>query len=525
MVREIISDQFGQGTGELVLPEDNEVVLLNKAPDVDRLDEVIVNGEVYGALKFDIKARKFKFLARPRVAEVISPKLTKGNVIIDKGAVQPVLNSANVLAPGVLDADDRIQPGNEVIVMDEAQTPIAIGSAKMGGREMVDSSRGLAVKVRWTVDQDELDKFKPEDRNNSWAEVIEANQKLLTKKTSEAVDFIKRTVIKIQKPAVVSYSGGKDSLATLLLVLDAGISPQLLFIDTGLEFPETVEHVQDLANEYKLDLIVESANSAFWDAVNFFGPPGKDFRWCCKTCKLGPATRVIKNNFEDGVLAFIGQRKYESMARSKSKRVWDNPWVPGQIGASPIQNWSALHVWLYLFQKNVDFNIWYKRGLERIGCYLCPATDLGDLVIVSKLFPDYERWERFLSKYAEEKGFTNDWSKYGLWRWKRTPRSMQNLITELDLTIRSETPSKDVESSSASGIINYYTSGTGYIPCDEGGLSLEGVFDRKLDIDKVSNILNILGEVNIDKTTDSCSVRGIVDVYGEGAVVGKGKTE
>jgi phosphoadenosine phosphosulfate reductase len=102
---------------------------------------------------------------------------------------------------------------------------------------------------------------------------------------------------------------------------------------------------------------------------------------------------------------------------------------------------------------------------------------------------------------------------------------MQNLIADLDLTIKSETPSQKVDGVSATGIINFYTSGTGYIPCDEGRLSLEGVFDRKLDIEKVANILNILGEVDIDKTTDSCSVKGIVDVYGEGAVVVKGQTE
>jgi phosphoadenosine phosphosulfate reductase len=102
---------------------------------------------------------------------------------------------------------------------------------------------------------------------------------------------------------------------------------------------------------------------------------------------------------------------------------------------------------------------------------------------------------------------------------------MKNLISELDLTILSEASSERVDEASGGGIINYYTSGTGYIPCDEGGLSLEGVFDRKLDIEKVGNILNILGEVITDKTYNSCSVKGIVDVYGEGAVVVKGKSE
>ena len=313
-------------------------------------------------------------------------------------------------------------------------------------------------------------------------------------------------------------------MATLLLVLDAGLKPPLLFIDTGLEFPETVEHVRELAAQYDLELLEERAESAFWDAVGYFGPPGKDFRWCCKTCKLGPATRMIKDKFQDGVLAFIGQRSYESMARSKSQRVWNNPWVPGQLGASPIQNWSALHVWLYLFQKGVEYNSWYEKGMERIGCWLCPANDLGDLVLVDEQFPDYKRWEQFLNNYASDKGYTQEWVDYGLWRWKRLPKSMQNLVNELELTIRSEASPEKIPKASAAGIINFYTSGSGYIPC-ESGISLEGVFDRKLDIDRVANLLNILGEVEYDQETGSCSIKGLADVYGEGAVVVKGKTE
>ncbi|MCK5561829.1 MAG: hypothetical protein KAJ51_14615, partial [Thermoplasmata archaeon] len=113
---------------------------------------------------------------------------------------------------------------------------------------------------------------------------------------------------------------------------------------------------------------------------------------------------------------------------------------------------------------------------------------------------------------------------YGLWRWKRLPKSMQNLVNELELTIRSEASPEKIPKASAAGIINFYTSGSGYIPC-ESGISLEGVFDRKLDIDRVANLLNILGEVEYDQETGSCSIKGLADVYGEGAVVVKGKTE
>ncbi len=57
------------------------------------------------------------------------------------------------------------------------------------------------------------------------------------------------------KTIAVSYSGGKDSLATLYLALEAGLKPPIIFIDTGLEFPETVENVRMTAEKYGLPLV------------------------------------------------------------------------------------------------------------------------------------------------------------------------------------------------------------------------------------------------------------------------------
>jgi archaeosine synthase len=52
----------------------------------------------------------------------------------------------SVLAPGVVDADDDIRVGDEVVV--EGPTAYAVGRARMFGREMVESTRGEAVQVR-----------------------------------------------------------------------------------------------------------------------------------------------------------------------------------------------------------------------------------------------------------------------------------------------------------------------------------------------------------------------------------------
>ncbi|WP_254840583.1 archaeosine synthase subunit alpha [Natronomonas marina] len=54
--------------------------------------------------------------------------------------------SGSVLAPGVLDADASIRPGDEVVV--EGPEAFAVGRATCHGEAMVESSRGIVVDVR-----------------------------------------------------------------------------------------------------------------------------------------------------------------------------------------------------------------------------------------------------------------------------------------------------------------------------------------------------------------------------------------
>ena len=242
----------------------------------------------------------------------------------------------------------------------------------------------------------------------------------------EAVNFIKDIRAENDIPAVVSFSGGKDSLACLLLSRDAGLELPVLFIDTGLEFPETVTYVHQVAEHYGLELIVEKApENAFFGNLEYFGPPGRDYRWCCKTNKLGPTVKAIMRHFPQGVLSFIGQRRYESEQRADKPRVWRNPWTPGQIGASPIQNWTALHVWIYIFMRDAPFNPWYTKGLDRIGCFLCPASDMAELVNVASQSDGLRRWNEYLEQYSEKKRLPKEWVRLGLWRWKRLPPSIK----------------------------------------------------------------------------------------------------
>lgn len=56
------------------------------------------------------------------------------------------LPKGSLLAPGVVDADEQIRPGDEVIIRGEKA--FGVGRAKMSGWEMVESTRGVAVELK-----------------------------------------------------------------------------------------------------------------------------------------------------------------------------------------------------------------------------------------------------------------------------------------------------------------------------------------------------------------------------------------
>jgi len=435
LIRETIDRQWGEDYSYEIFSE-RKPVILNGIPYRDRMDEVIVDGEVIGALRYNPERKlegkdPYEFILRPWKG---LEKPEERFVVVDQGAVEPILGGGSVLAPGIINADEAIEEGDEVIVTDESGKVLCSGSARYCGEELIEASTGRGVKNRWRISD-----YSPSEKKSSWDDVIKANQEHIDERVEDAVEFVKKNIEKNDLPVAVAYSGGKDSLATLLVLLEADINPDMIFIDTGIELPETLENVRNIAKKYDLTLKEKKADSGYWNNVDYFGPSARDYRWCCKTCKLGPTSLLIKENYENGVLSFIGQRRYESKQRMSQGSTWDNPWVPGQVSASPIQDWTAFHVWLYLFSKDADWNEWYEKGFERIGCWVCPASDLAELDKLKEEFSQYERFEEALERYAKNNDLPKKWIELGLWRWLDIPKNMEGLLDkELEDTKRVE---------------------------------------------------------------------------------------
>jgi len=81
------------------------------------------------------------------VRGALTYKPSKRYVTVDMGAVKFVYNGADVMAPGIVEADPGIAVGDFVWIRDERnRRPLAVGEALMTGPEMSASEKGKSVK-------------------------------------------------------------------------------------------------------------------------------------------------------------------------------------------------------------------------------------------------------------------------------------------------------------------------------------------------------------------------------------------
>lgn len=104
----------------------------------DKWDFIFVDGE---PLLFKTEGKIF-----PTVKGALKLNPVRRKVVVDSGAVKFIVNGADVMSPGIVEADTSIKEGDLVIVAEEAHgKALAIGRALMAGKDMV-GGKGKAVK-------------------------------------------------------------------------------------------------------------------------------------------------------------------------------------------------------------------------------------------------------------------------------------------------------------------------------------------------------------------------------------------
>ena len=475
LLDDLILGTFGEN------PIAEKLILLNKIPGEDKTDEIIVDGLHFGILRFDMSELAFKLdLMVEGACALIDSGLNKKIIRISSGGRH--LSGKNIDGNEVIESSDDIKKGDTVLVT--GKNMYGFGVSYRDSSELY--KKGQSIKIRKVVSGKASFLFaKP-----GLEDVIRANAPHMKQIVKDAVNTIRGIANQMDfrdTPVYVSFSGGKDSLVTLDLTRSAVKKPvKVFFANTGIEFPETVDFARRFCEENDIELIEVKVNETFWENLPSFGPPAKDFRWCCKVCKLAPINSVIEDCTGTGrtCLTIDGKRRFESFMRSRIKPKEENPFIPGQVSVFPIRNWRAIEVWLYIFYRKLEYNPLYDEGFERVGCWLCPAELSAEYYRFGQLHPElFTRWNEYLLKWGKEHGLDEAFIRHGFWRWKTLPPKMLRLAEELKINTKPRTPEEEFGITVTGGIS----------PCKTGGYTMEGKITGLLPRE-VQNIANILGE-------------------------------
>jgi len=393
--RGIITGLLRQHFGTESLPR---VVILNKTSGRDRNDLIIANGDRFGWLSFDPSSRKYSLELEFGAVPWLLASATRG--VIDLTSVGGAYRDVT--------QGKRIGGKKYPAPVDLPEGPVLM---TWEGHAAVGTCRAGSVKVR------EAGRYIPATYPDpGWDRVISSSISTLKNLERSAIRFIRHHAGRASCVAV-SFSGGKDSTVTMELARRAGYG-NAFFVDTGMEFPETLGFVRELGIRNVLHA------KDFWREIEKNGPPHKDDRWCCERQKLAPVKEWLKGKGE--CITVQGNRWYESFARSGLPPVARNPYYPLQVNISPIRNWRALEVFLYTWWRKIPQNPLYEMGFERVGCWMCPAMLGSEWERVRTLHPDlYETWMDFLVDWGRKKGMDREAVLAGAWRWKRAPPKMR----------------------------------------------------------------------------------------------------
>ncbi|MEA2089948.1 MAG: PUA domain-containing protein [Thermoproteota archaeon] len=142
-IRKIGNYQFGKGVGSQLFPENVEIVC---SKNTGRIRHVFLNDELLATLRPTDGFFALTIAGARRIMENVKPSRLWVKVITE--AEEFVKAGRSVFAKHVVDADEEIRAGEEVIVIGEGDKVLAVGAAILTGREMKAFKRGAAVRVR-----------------------------------------------------------------------------------------------------------------------------------------------------------------------------------------------------------------------------------------------------------------------------------------------------------------------------------------------------------------------------------------
>ncbi|NHN86214.1 phosphoadenylyl-sulfate reductase [Acetobacter musti] len=193
---------------------------------------------------------------------------------------------------------------------------------------------------------------------------------------SDASAILRAAAIALEGELAILSSFGAESALLLALVADIDPSLPVLFLETGMHFPETLDYRRDLARTLGLtnvrdihppekELEQRDPQSQLWA----FDPDA-----CCQLRKVEP--------LDLATLPFpalvTGRKRSQAVTRHRMEIV--EPDGEGRIKINPLADWTAEEIDAEMTRRNLPRHPLAEKGYPSIGCEPCtrPVGDHDD---------------------------------------------------------------------------------------------------------------------------------------------------
>ena len=215
---------------------------------------------------------------------------------------------------------------------------------------------------------------------------------------------------------IVSFSGGKDSSALLLMMIEKGMQiDEIIFCDTGKEFPAMYRHIAKVEHYIGMPITVLKPEKSFdywmFEHVKVkgkskgsvgYGWPMPKIRWCTAALKREVASKYLNEKYGNDFKQYIGYA-FDEPNRVKLGG--------GQNKLYPLYDWKITEAAAlrYCYLKGFDWDGLYTH-FNRVSCWCCPFQRIGELRSLYYFYP--ELWEEL--REMDARSFNSFSNRYTL---------------------------------------------------------------------------------------------------------------
>lgn len=216
---------------------------------------------------------------------------------------------------------------------------------------------------------------------------------------------------------ILTFSGGKDSLATICWAKDNLKEFDVVFCDTNWEEVKTYRHIKEI-EAYIGKPIIPLQNQNFEGLIDLFIKKKRSAstkaRFCTEELKTKPMIDFVLS-LNDDVTVYQGVRAEESlsraamMAKDEYFKFYFEPYGTDNKGKSkyhtyrkkdiqqytntfsvdvvrPILKWTAAQVFDFIFSHGLKPNPLYYEGFSRVGCFPCIMARHDEIKLIAEKY-------------------------------------------------------------------------------------------------------------------------------------------